>query len=100
MLEIQIDRYGERDVPVAARIEIPLPAAATWSGEWHADPAHVHVRGPRSVVAKLDSLRLAPVRIDAARDTFKVVASPAAPPGCQLVPSVVTLRVPVTRAGH
>src|SRR5262245_57151957 len=99
MLEIQIDRYGERDVPVAARVEGTLPPGATWSGAWSADPALVHVRGRRSAVARLDSVRLAPVRLDAVRDTLHVAASPAAvPPGCQITPVVVSLRVPVERA--
>jgi hypothetical protein len=101
LLEIQVDRYGERDVPVAARVEGALPPGATWSGEWSADPSHVHLRGPRSVLAKLDSLRLAPVRLDATHDTLRVAASPAAvPPGCQLRPLLVTLRVPITRSGR
>jgi hypothetical protein len=101
LLELQIDRYGERDVPVAARIEGALPPGASWSGAWIADPTHVHLRGPRSVLAKLDSLRLAPVKLDATRDTLRVVAGPAAvPAGCQLDPLVVTLRVPINRLGR
>ncbi len=101
MLELQIDRYGERDVPVAPRIEGALPPGATWSGQWIADPTHVHLRGPRSVIVKLDSLRLAPVRLDATHDTLRVVANPATvPPGCQLTPLVVALRVPIARGAR
>jgi YbbR domain-containing protein len=98
MLELSIDRYGERDVPVAARIEGALPEGATWGGGWSAEPASVRVRGPRSVVARLDSVRLVPVKLDAAHDTLKVVATPVVVPAfCQVSPPVVTLRVPVTR---
>jgi YbbR domain-containing protein len=100
MLEFQIDRYGEREVPVAARIEGALPSSATWAGHWFADPERVHVRGPRSVLAKLDSLRLAPVRLDPKNDTLRVIANLVAPPGCQLTPAVVTLRVPIAHAGR
>ena len=98
MLEIQVDRLGDR---VAARIEGQLPAGARWSGVWLADPPRVRVRGPRGVIARLDSLRLPPVKLDAAHDTLKVVAAPAnAPAGCRLDPPVVSLRVPIDRGGR
>ena len=99
MFELLIERYAERECPVAARIEGSLPAGATWSGVWLVDPPRVRVRGPRSVIARLDSLRLPPVKLDAAHDTLKTVLGPAsALPGCQLDPPVVTLRVPIDRA--
>jgi len=98
MLELQIDRFGERRVPVTARIEGTPPGGAVWSGDWSADPPSVRVRGPRSVVARLDSARLAIVKLDGAHDTLEFVATPVnAPPGCQARPPIVSLRVPVTR---
>ena len=101
MLELTVDRIGERDVPVTARIEGVLPDGATWAGGWSAEPPRVRVRGPRSVVARLDSVRLAPVKLDAAHDTLRVVVTPTGvPAGCQVDPPAVTLRVPVARARH
>ena len=101
MLELQIDRIGLRDVPVAARIDGALPAGSHWGGEWAASPAFIRVRGPRSVVAKLDSIRLATIKLEAGHDTLKVAAAPTSPlVGCTLDPPVVTLRVPIARAGH
>ena len=96
MLELQIDRIGERDVPVAARIDGALPAGLLWSGEWFATPGFIRVRGPRSVLAKLDSLRLVTIKLEAGHDTLKVMAAPASPlPNCQLDPPLVTVRVPI-----
>jgi YbbR domain-containing protein len=100
MLELTIDRYDERDVPVAARIEGTLPPGASWSGDWTVDPPRVRVRGPKAVLAKLDSVRLAPVKLDAAHDTLKVVANVASPVGSRVTPAVVTLRVPIVRGGR
>ena len=101
MLELTVDRIGERDVPVAARVEGVLPEGATWAGGWSAEPPSVRVRGPRSVVARLDSVRLAPVKLDAAHDTLRIVVAPTGvPAGCQVDPPAVTLRVPVARARH
>lgn len=99
MLEMQVDRVQERIVPVAPRIDAALPSGATWSGDWLATPDRVVVRGPHSIVSKLDSLRLAPVRLDASRDTLRFIVSAAtAPAGSQVTPQAVTLRVPITHA--
>ncbi len=101
MLELQIDRIGQRDVPVAARIDGGLPAGSQWSGEWAASPAFIHVRGPRAVVAKLDSIRLATIKLEAGHDTLKVAAAPTSPlVGCTMDPPVVTVRVPISRVAH
>jgi hypothetical protein len=98
MVELLVDRYEDRDVPVAAHLDGTLPPNARWSGQWFADPAFVHVHGPRSVVVKLDSLRLAPVRLDAGHDTLKVIVGVGVvPTGCRLEPPTVTLRVPISR---
>jgi hypothetical protein len=101
MIEMQIDRVLERIVPVAPRIDTALPAGVHWGGEWIATPDRVIVHGPRSVVAKLDSLHLAPVRLDAGRDTMRfVLAASPAPAGTQVTPPMVTLKVPIARMHH
>ena len=101
MLELQIDRIGEREVPVAARIDGALPAGLLWSGEWFATPGFIRVRGPRSVLAKLDSLRLVTIKLEAGHDTLKVVAAPVSPlPNCQIDPLLVTVRVPIGHRIH
>ncbi len=99
MLEMQIDRMQERIVPVAARVDGPPPAGVTWSGAWVATPDRVVVRGPKSLVSKLDSLRLADVRLSGGRDTLRFVVSAASPPnGSQITPLAVTLRLPIQHA--
>jgi len=101
MLELQLDRVIERDVPVAARIEGTLPAGSTWSGAWFADPPHAHLRGPHAALARLDSLRLQPVRLVAGHDTLRVtVIAASLPVGCEMMPTGIRLRVPITRAGR
>jgi hypothetical protein len=100
MLELQVEPLGERELPVAARVEGTAPAGTQWAGEWLADPPRVLVHGPRGVIARLDSVRLAPVRIDGTRDTLRAVVNPATvPPGCRFTPPAVMLRVPVRHAG-
>jgi hypothetical protein len=94
MFEAQIDRVAERAVPVAARIESALPSGAAWSGVWIAEPARVQVRGPAATVAHLDSIPLAPVRLEPGRDTLRVEVAPVAPAACAITPPTVTLRVP------
>lgn len=98
MVELQIDRVIERAVPVAASLAGNLPPGTAWSGEWLAEPARVTVRGPRSIVLKLDTLWLAPVRVEAGHDTLRAVVGPASlPPGCRISPPSVNLRIPLTR---
>jgi len=97
MLEVQVERLGVRDAPVAARVEGALPPGVQWNGEWIADPPRMRVHGPRSALAKLDSVRLVPVHMDGARDTVRAVVGPASiPAGCRFDPAAVVVRVPVS----
>jgi len=99
MLELVIDRRIQRELPVAARVEGDVPAGVTWSGSWLAEPARVAVRGPRGALARLDSVRLAPVRLAAGHDTLRAVVGPSnLGPGCEMTPPTVVLRVPLARA--
>ncbi len=101
MVEVQVDRVVERPVPVALALEGTLPPGTTWSGEWIADPARVLVRGPRGAMARLDSVRLAPMRFEAGHDTLHAnLGAAALPAGCQMTPPLVAVRVPLMRGGH
>ena len=70
------------------------------AGDVLVDPAFVVVVGPESEVAKIDSVKLAPVRIDSRRDTLRARAMPQSlPEWCSTDPVVVTVRVPIRHAG-
>ena len=56
--------------------------------------------GPAPVVAKLDSVRLAPVRVDGRRDTVRAqVGAEALPERCTIEPPFVGVTVVLRRAG-
>jgi YbbR domain-containing protein len=98
MIEVQVDRLIERSLPVAATVAGEPPAGMAWSGAWSADPPRVTVRGPRGVLLKLDSLRLAPVHFEAGRETLRAIVGPAGlPAGCEVSPPAVAVRVPLSR---
>jgi hypothetical protein len=100
MLELQIDRKLRRHVPVAARVQGVPAEGAEVAGDVLVDPAFVVVVGPESEVAKIDSVKLAPVRIDSRRDTLRARAMPQSlPEWCSTDPAVVTVRVPIRHAG-
>lgn len=98
VVEVDLERKIGRHVPVAARIVGVLPAGVTWSGEVLTDPETVLIRGPRTVVGALDSVRLVPVRIDARSDTLRAEAElDSLPAWCTADPARVTVRVPFGR---
>ena len=98
MIELQIDRKETRRIPVAPRGEVEPGAGREWSGRVQVEPARVVVTGPASVLARLDSIRLEPVRIEGRRDTMRVEVSPAALPEWTLVePPTVMVIVPLRR---
>lgn len=97
-LELQLDRKIRRHVPVAARVQGVPAAGAAMDGEVSPHPGTVLVIGPEAAVAKLDSVRLAGVRIDARRDTLRAQAAPKdLPDWCTTDPPVVTVQVPIHR---
>jgi len=99
MLALEIERKLRRSLPVAARLEWAPGSAAESLGGIVLEPAMVVVSGPARVVAKLDSVRLAAVRIDGRRDTVRAQLGPEAlPEGCTIEPPVVGVTV-VRRAG-
>jgi len=98
MLELELDRRRTRHVPVAARVEgIPSPGVVR-SGAITTVPGSVTISGPARVVAQIDSVVLATVRIDGRRDTVEVQAGPnALPDWCTMDPANVTVKVPLRR---
>jgi len=101
MLELTIDRRIQRELPVAARVEGAPPPGVAWSGAWLAAPPRVTVRGPRGALARLDSVWLAPVRLEGGRDTVRAeVRASNLGPGCEMTPATVAVRLPLTRVAH
>ena len=91
-VEFDIERVVAKSVRVVAQFA-GGPAGGT-SPQWIAQPASVLVRGPRSVLADLDSLLLEPVKVRGTRDSMRVTARITAPPkGCTIDPETVSLRV-------
>ncbi len=98
MLEIDLDRKRVLRIPVAARVEGAPAAGVAHSGAVVVDPARVTLTGPAKVIAKLDSIALATVRIDGRRDTVRVQVGPdALPDWCTMTPATVTVTVPLKR---
>jgi hypothetical protein len=96
VLHVQLDRMIERDVPVAARINGREPAGG-WTGAWKAEPPVVRVRGPRHVIAALDSLPLEPVHHDAGRTLTTTTAVDSIPLGSTVSPVRVELTIEPVR---
>jgi len=96
LIELHVERRGRYELPVAARVEGEPAAGFSWSGEALLDPARVVVSGPRSALARLDSVVLATASIDGARDTVSLDLAPGAlPEWCEPTPAIVRVRLPV-----
>jgi hypothetical protein len=98
LISLEIDRRATRELPVAPRVTgVPAPGF-TWSGVALADPTHVRVTGPQQVLMGLDTLVLAPVRIEGRRDTLTaLVPLVGLPEGCIAEPATVTVRLRIHR---
>jgi hypothetical protein len=98
VIEVDVDHRARRDVPVAVRAEGSPAAGYAWSGVAVLIPPVVRVTGPRGALQHLDTLRLAPVRVDGRRDTVRVDAAiPTLPDWCVADPPVVRVRLPLRR---
>ncbi len=99
MLVLDLERRMRRRVPVAARLEWTQPAAARALKRIVLEPPAVMVSGPAGVVGKLDSVRLAVVRVDGKRDTVRAEVGPVAlPERCTIEPPAVSVSVVLRRA--
>ena len=98
VLELEPDRKLSRRVPVAPRVEGVPASGVKRIGSVGVQPLSVLLTGPAKVIARLDSLTLATVRIDGRRDTVRVQVGPdATPDWCTVDPPVVTVTVPLRR---
>jgi len=99
ILALDLERKLRRSLPVAARLEWTSGAAAESVRGIVLEPATVVVSGPARVVAKLDSVRLAAVRVDGKRDTVHAQLGPESlPERCTIEPPAVDVTVVLRRA--
>ncbi len=98
MVELQVEPRLERELPLALTV-VGVPASGWhWNGDARLDPSRITVSGPRSVIAALDTIRLAPVRVDGRRDTVRADVAPAdLPEWCTARPALVHVRAPLAR---
>jgi hypothetical protein len=95
-IDFGIERRVQRRVRVAARVE-NLPPGVALPG-MRVEPETVLVSGPRSALARLDSVVLDPVRVTGRRDTVRVqVAARSLPDWCVMDPALVRIVVPPAR---
>jgi hypothetical protein len=99
LLDLHIDRRVRHSLPVAARVDGAPAEGHAWTGEVLIEPGFIIVNGPREAVAALDSVVLATISIEGARDTVSMVVTPAAlPDWCVPDPGTVRVSVPVVPA--
>jgi YbbR domain-containing protein len=98
VIDIGIERKSRRWLPVAPRLEVPAGSDSSWTPSVVVDPESVLVTGPRSAVARLDSVVLQPVRLGGRRDTLRTqVAAQSLPDWCVMEPALVKVTVPLAR---
>lgn len=99
MVELTIDRRTSRDVPLALPVLGEPATGFAYAGEWQATPPRVRVIGPEGVLSQLDTLRLAPLRIDGRRDSVVMEVGPERlPEWCRAEPLMVRAVVRLPRA--
>ncbi len=97
-IEFGVEWRVHRRIRVAARIEGLAPGGRLPG--MRVVPDSVVVSGPRSAVARLDSVVLDPVRLTGRRDTLRAqVAARALPDWCVMEPALVKVVVPPERRG-
>ncbi len=94
VVSLEIDRRAYRDLPVVAQVTgVPAPDY-WWSGVALTEPNRVRVTGPEQMILGLDTLKLAPLRIDGRRDTLTAMVAPVGlPEGVSTEPTEVTVRL-------
>jgi hypothetical protein len=98
---LEIDRKAHRDVRVAVQVAGQPASGFAWTGAALLDPPIVRVIGPEKVLLAIDSLSLAPVRLDGKRDTVTaMVAAERLPDWCRTEPAFVRVRLPLERRAH
>ncbi len=98
MIDLQIERKVRRRIPAAARVEGSPAAGFVWQDRPIVEPSTVMVQGPERTVARLDSIRLDPVRIEGRRDTVRFQVRPQTlPQWCSADPAAVWVTIPLQR---
>lgn len=98
LISLEIDHRIEREVPVVVKVAGNPQAGWAWNGQALADPAAVLIRGPRREIARVDSVRLHPVRIEGRSDTVRAeVAADSLPRWCSIEPGQVKVAVVLER---
>ncbi len=98
VIDIGIEPRVRRRLPAALRIEGPGADDTSWAAVIIVSPESVLVTGPRSAVARLDSVVLQPVRLSGRRDTLRVqVAAQSLPDWCVMEPTFVSVTIPLAR---
>ena len=102
VIELEVDRRAVRTIPVVVRRVTGMPASGyAWRGRAWAEPNRVRVSGAEQALAALDTLVLAPVRVDGKRDTVTaLVGFEALPEGCRAEPANVRAHLLLERRGH
>lgn len=93
---VRLDLEVSRALPVVPRI-VGEPAGGAVAGDIRAVPATATVRGPRTLIANLDSLTTSPVSLDGHAFSFEQAVSVLPPdPLIRVVqPAAVTVQVPM-----
>ena len=99
VIALDIERRLTRRLPLAIRISGAPHAGWRWDGRYAVDPPQVVVRGPWREVARLDSIRLKPVRLEGRTDSVKAITSAdSLPRWCTTEPLAVRVLFALTRA--
>lgn len=98
VVTLEVDRKAHRDVRVVVQASGQPAAGRRWLGHALVEPESVRVTGPEAALRTLDSLVLAPVRLDGKRDTITAFVGPEAlPDHCRATPTTVRVRLPLAR---
>lgn len=97
-IDLTVDLKGARDLPVALRLEGEPAGGSIRSGDARISPRTLTVTGPVAVLATIDTLELAPVRITGRRDTLTVRVAPVLPDWFGASPAEVEVVVPIAPA--
>ncbi|WMW65588.1 CdaR family protein [Nitratidesulfovibrio liaohensis] len=92
-LTLEVDAIVEKDVPVAVDINGTIPVDVRID-KTEVTPAKVHLRGPETLVARIDRVKVAVAApgLDQAR-TMEVQATPTLPEATESTPPTVSVRV-------
>src|ERR1041385_7181440 len=76
VITLEIDRKAHRDLRVTAQVSGSPASGFAYKGGALLSPQTVRVTGPEQVLLAMDSVALAPVRLDGKRDTVTALAAP------------------------